>query len=173
MRLALAAVFLAGLMDAAAADTLTMQAAATGFYDAYKTFHPSDGVPGDRDLAKYEPFISPALDSLLKQGAAAQARFTTANKNSPPLVEGDIFTSMFEGATSVAVGACSGDARTAQCAVDLEHADPKGPAKWTDKVYLVNTPDGWRVDDVAYGAPWAFGNKGKLTDTLHQVIGFQ
>jgi hypothetical protein len=173
MRFAFAALLLAAMPVTATADTLTMQAAAAGFYDVYRTFHPSDGIPAAGDLAKYEPFLSPALDGLLKQGAAAEERFTKANKNSPPLVEGDLFTSMFEGATSVSVGSCSGGAKAAQCTVALEYADPKSPAKWIDKIYLVNTPGGWRVDDIAYGAPWAFGNKGRLTDTLRQVIGFQ
>jgi hypothetical protein len=173
MRAGIAALALAIMPVATMADTLSMQAAATGFYDVYKTFHPSDGIPPAGALARYEPYLSPGLDDLLKQGAAAEARFNTANKNAPPLVEGDLFTSMFEGATSISVGACSGDENKGECTVALEHADPKGPATWTDKVYLVNTSNGWRVDDIAYGAPWAFGNKGKLTDTLRQVIGFQ
>ena len=29
---------------------------------------------------------------------------------------------------------------------------------------------GWRVDDIAYGAGFQFGNTGKLTDTLKTVL---
>jgi len=50
--------------------------------------------------AKYAPFISAALDKLLADGNAAEIKFNKANKDSPPLIEGDLFTSMFEGATS-------------------------------------------------------------------------
>ena len=41
---------------------------------------------------------------------------------------------------------------------------------WTDTVYLVLTANGWRVDDIGYGATWAFGNKGQLTETLRNAV---
>ena len=40
-------------------------------------------------------------------------------------------------------------------------------------VLLVNTPAGWRVDDIAYGGGWAFGNKGRLSELLKQTIALQ
>ncbi len=40
---------------------------------------------------------------------------------------------------------------------------------WTDTLLLVNTPQGWRVDDIAYGGGFQFGNTGRLSDTLKTV----
>jgi hypothetical protein len=158
----------------AAGDEAAMAAAANGFYAVYATFHPSDGVPSATDRAKYAPFLSPALEKLLTDADAAEARFAKANKDSPPLIEGDLFTSMFEGATSLHVAACTGDSAAGHCAVKLEYAPPGDkPTDWTDTVYLVKTGSGWRVDDIAYGGSWAFGNKGRLSETLKQTIGFQ
>jgi hypothetical protein len=158
----------------AAGDEAGMSAAANGFYAVYKAFHPSDGVPSPADRAKYAPFLSSALEKLLTDADAAETRFARANKDSPPLVEGDLFTSMFEGATSIEVGACSGDAGSGHCTVKLEYAQTGSkPTDWSDTVYLVNTEGGWRVDDVAYGGSWAFGNKGRLSETLKQTISFQ
>ena len=37
-------------------------------------------------------------------------------------------------------------------------------------VLLVNTPQGWKVDDVAYDAGFAFGNTGQLSGMLQMVI---
>jgi hypothetical protein len=173
MRIALAVlgVLLAG---PALADDAALHGAAEGFYRVYQTFHPSDGIPNGNDLAKYEPFISPALGALLKQAGDTEARFAKANKDSPPLVEGDLFSSLFEGASSVAVGACDGGGGRGRCKVNLTYAEPgKAPFVWTDIVLLVNTPAGWRVDDIAFGGAWDFGNKGSLSETLKQVIGFQ
>ena len=100
-------------------------------------------------------------------------RFAGTNKDTPPLVEGDLFSSLFEGATQVSVGTCQGGGRSGQCVVNLSHSDPGGkPTVWTDTVELVNTPGGWRVNDIAYGGTWAFGNKGKLSETLRQATGF-
>jgi hypothetical protein len=157
----------------AADNGAAMQDAAKGFYGVYQTLHLSDGVPGDAVRGKFVPFLSPALGALLQQAGAAEDSFAKANKDSPPLAEGDLFTSLFEGATSVSVGACSGNDRQGRCPVNLTYsAAGAKPVTWTDAVLVVRTPDGWRVDDVVYGGTWAFGNKGTLSQTLRQVIGF-
>ena len=121
---------------------------AEGFYAAYSTFHPSDGIPN-----------------------AAELKFNKANKASPPLIEGDLFTSMFEGATSYKVGACKLSGGGASCAVDLVYDDKKdAPIRWTDTITLTKTKAGWRVDDIFYGGAWEYANKGRLGATLRQVI---
>ena len=164
----------AGVAVAAGDDEARMAATASGFYKVYQTFHPSDGIPSDADRAKYAPFLSPALERLLGDAEAAESRFAKANKDSPPLIEGDIFSSLFEGASSVAVGTCSGDSARGRCIVKMESVgnDTK-PVAWSDTILLVNTPAGWRVDDIAYGGSWAFGNKGKLSDLLRQALSLQ
>ncbi|MEI9931274.1 MAG: hypothetical protein WDM89_12220 [Rhizomicrobium sp.] len=163
-----------GMAFAGAGDE--MASAVNGFYAAYATFHPSDGIPDERGRAKYEPYISPRLDALLKQGGDAEQKFAKANKDSPPLIEGDLFTSNFEGATSYTAGACSGDAKSGRCAVSFTYdpgntGNPKDKSfVWTDTIYLVATSQGWRVDDISYGGTWDFGNKGKLSETLRNTI---
>jgi hypothetical protein len=146
-----------------------------GFYGVYATFHPSDGIPDAKARAKLEPFISPGLDRLLIDGKAAEANFAKVTKHmSPPLIEGDLFTSSFEGATTFHVDACANSGGTAHCSVSFSYrGDRKRDAKpvnWTDTVYLVRTASGLRVDDIAYGAAWAFGNKGRLKDVLTSAI---
>jgi hypothetical protein len=42
--------------------------------------------------------------------------------------------------------------------------------EWHDTVLLVNTPAGWKVDDIAYKAGFQFGNAGLLSDTLKMAI---
>lgn len=167
---------LTGTSAGFAAGSDEMGKVVDGFYGAYSTFHPSDGIPDANARAKYAPFVSPALEALLKKGNEAEDKFARANKDSPPLIEGDLFTSNFEGATAYKIGACSGDAKTGHCAVSLTYDpgktnNPKDkPITWTDTLYLVDTAAGWRIDDIGYGATWDFGNKGKLSETLHSVI---
>lgn len=162
--------------NAASAQTVSDQQAlskaAAGFYGIYMTLHPSDGIPDAATRAKFAPFVSPALDKLFVDGDAAEARYAAATKHqSPPLVEGDLFTPNFEGATSFKIGTCQTDAHGGHCAVSLVYDDRKDrPLAWTDTVYLAHTPSGWRVDDIAYGGNWDFGNKGRLTQTLRDAI---
>ena len=145
------------------------------FYAAYATFHPSDGIPDAKARAKLEPFVSAALDKLFVEAEEAGAHFAKVTKNmSPPLVEGDLFTSNFEGATAFHVGACATSGEAAHCSVSFGYRsnskEAAKPVNWTDTVYLVRTANGWRVDDIAYGATWAFGNKGRLKDVLMNAI---
>ena len=171
--LVLAAAALAAAAPARADDAGDMAKAAAGFYAAYATFHPSDGIPDAKGRAKYAPFVSPSLEKLLADGERAEEAFAKANKNSPPLLEGDLFTSNFEGATSHRIDAC--DAALKTCKVDLTYDDRSQnpndkPVTWTDTVHMVTVQGGWRVDDIGYGATWAFGNKGRMRDTLASVI---
>jgi hypothetical protein len=166
----------AALMAASAAHAQSnsdaLAKAAHGFYDAYMTLHPSDGIPNAATRAKFAPYVSPALDRLFVEGDEAEERYVKATKNqAPPLVEGDLFTPNFEGATSYKIGMCATDAQGGHCAVTLAYDDRKDkPLGWTDTVYLVRTDQGWRVDDIAYGGTWDFGNKGRLTRTLKSAI---
>jgi hypothetical protein len=159
----------------ASADEATdAKAAAEGFYAAYATFQPSDGIPDAKGRAKFEPYISEGLDKLLGDALAANARFMSAHKDSPPLIEGDLFTSNFEGASSHTVRPCAISGTTARCKVELQFQESgsiEKPVRWTDAVLLVATAKGWKVDNIDYGSSAAFGNKGSLADMLKRSIG--
>jgi hypothetical protein len=159
------------LMATPAASQTDMTGAATGFLTAYGGFHPSDGIPNATGRTRLAPYLSPTLNKLLADGATAEARFAAKVKGAPPLIEGDLFTSLFEGATSWKLGACAASGANARCPVEFTHAETKQkPVLWTDTLILANTPQGWRVDDIVYGANFQFGNTGKLTDTLNTIL---
>lgn len=147
-------------------------AAASGFLSVYGSFHPSDGIPNSAGRAQLAPYLSPGLNKSLADAAAAQARFSAKVKDSPPLIEGDLFSSLFEGATQSKLQACAVSGAEGRCPVAFSHASAAGRAtNWTDTLLLVNTPQGWRVDDIAYGGGFQFGNTGRLSDTLKTVTG--
>lgn len=150
-------------------------AAAVGeFYAVYKN-QPAGGIPDATGRLRYSPVLSPRLNKQLAAAAAAQARLTAKVRNAvPPMLEGDIFSSLFEGATAWKIGACQGDAKTARCPVALTYTPPPAPkakpANWNDTLLLVNTQQGWKVDDVIYDAGFAFGNTGRLSGMLQMVV---
>lgn len=147
------------------------EAAAAGFLSVYGSFHPSDGIPEPGGRARLQPYLSPALNKLLADAAAAQARFSAKIKDSPPLIEGDLFTSMFEGATGSKLGACAISGDQARCPVVFVHTSSEGKAiNWTDTLIMAKTAQGWRMDDIAYGGRIQFGNTGRLSDTLKTVV---
>jgi len=179
MRLVLAAMLLlvpAALKAQPAGDPA---AAINAFYTVYASQQAQGGgIPDATGRVRYAPVLSPRLNKQLTAAAAAQGRLSAKVKNAvPPMLEGDIFSSLFEGASAWKVGACQADSTSARCPVALTYAPAPSvnskaakPANWHDTVFLVNTPQGWKVDDIIYDAGFAFGNTGRLSAMLQMVI---
>lgn len=144
--------------------------AAATFYDIVLSER-SGGVPDAEMRAKLRPVISPDLDSLLAQTAEAERRHTErVNNEEPPYLQGDIFSSLFEGATGYEISGCDEKSeRLIECEVQLVH-DAEEPVQWKDRVTLVTGAGTWLVDDIAYGGGWDFAPKGNLKDMLRSVI---
>jgi hypothetical protein len=166
----------AGLRAQPASDPAT---AVDAFYAVYASQQAhGGGIPDATERVRYTPVLSPRLNKQLAAAANAQARLTAKVKNAvPPMLEGDIFSSLFEGATAWKAGACQADTKSARCPVALSYAPAPShaskaqkPASWHDTIVLVNTPQGWKVDDVVYDAGFAFGNTGRLSSMLQMVI---
>jgi hypothetical protein len=179
MKHILSAVLLLAAVSWAAPALADDPAQAVGaFYAVYSAQHMQDtGIPDATVRLRLQPVLSPRLNKELSDAASAQARMTARMKNAvPPMLEGDIFSSLFEGASDWKIGACQTSATTARCSVALNYVPPAAagakakPASWTDTLLLVQTPQGWKVDDVVYDAGFAFGNTGRLSDMLAMVI---
>ena len=176
----LTAVFLLALTGPAFAQAADPAAAANAFYAVYGAQHAQTGggIPDATGRLRYSAVLTPRLNKQLADAAAAQRRLTAKMKNVvPPMLEGDIFSSLFEGATGWKVGTCPNDGKTARCTVALSYVtppvggkQPPKPASWSDTLVLTNTPQGWKVDDVLYDAGFAFGNTGRLSAMLQMVV---
>jgi hypothetical protein len=165
------AILLALAAPAYADDAGDMAAAANRFYAAYAAAPRSGGLPEGATLGRYLPLLSPRLAGLIRQAGAAQARFHAKVKDAPPLIEGDLFSSQFEGFQSYRIGACGGSAAAGHCSVRLHYQAPnQKPADWNDEILLVKDHGQWKVDDIAYKGAFAFGNSGLLSQTLSMVI---
>ena len=170
MKRALLFLLLAVSPARAADDSAAMAATASGFLAAYHAF--PGGIPDSAARARFAPFVSPGLLQSLSAAEAAEKRFSAKGKNMPPLIEGDIFTAFVEGASNSRLGLCVGDAQRGTCKISYVHAGKSnlpGPLAWTDTFVMLNTPSGWRVDDVAYDPGFAFGNSGRLSQTLAMI----
>jgi len=165
------------LTPAAAANAVqegAMQAAANAFYAVYGSLPRQGGLPNATARMRYAKVLSPRLNQMLTRAEAAQVRFSTKVKGAaPPLIEGEIFSSLFEGPTSWTVGTCmgDGDANSARCPVAMVHLAPgQQPVKWTDTLVLVRSDAGWQVDDILYDSSLGGGNTGKLSSLLGMVL---
>ena len=170
-KLAAVSLLLALVVPAQADDSADLTAAANRFYATYAALPRSGGLPGPAARARLAPLLSARLNGLIGDAARADARFHAKVKDSPPLFEGDLFSSLFEGFRSYKVGACSASGSAGRCTMQLHYQDPgQKPADWNDEVLFTKAKDGWKVDDIAYKAGFAFGNTGLASQTLKMVI---
>jgi len=170
---ALAAVSLLAV-SAAAADA-DPAAGTRAFWDVYLRAR-IPGVPSAAKRKQLDRVISPRLSDLIQRAADAEVRHLAATKNrEPPLAEGDLFTSLFEGATRYRVVACNEAGERAECTVELAYRAPHAPTSqtWRDRTLLVREGTHFVVDDIAYGGTWDFGNKGTLGATLAEIARWQ
>lgn len=148
------------------------EATVKGFYDTYLSVHPM-GVPEEIQLSKLRPFLSPSLIALLCDADAAETAYRKkTNNEQPPLVEGDLFTSMFEGASAFSVLPAHVEGDRARCKVQFtfKDPDPKYNVTWKDEIFLVRGPSGWLIDDIEFLGDWQFMHKGRLRGLLAQII---
>lgn len=143
----------------------------SGFYDTYLKVKPL-GIPGPEKLAKLSPYLAPGLVSLLTEADLTERKYKEETKGEvPPLVEGDVFTSLFEGADAFQVGKCNEKDSSAECEVEFSNTNPGDGKtfKWKDAVVLEKTEKGWLISDVDYKGDWDFAVKGTLTGMLKRL----
>ena len=145
---------------------------AKAFYIAYIAL-PHDGIPEEPARAKLDPFLTQKLIGLLKSANRAEADYHKATKGEvPPLEEGDPFSSLFEGPKAAEIGNCTVSGQTAECPIMLSYSNPDGssPVTWTDRAYLTTEGGAWKIDDIGYEAGFDFGNHGRLSEMLTDIV---
>jgi hypothetical protein len=152
-------------------DQSTPQAAAATFYDTYLR-STAGAFPNRNARMRLRRLLSPRLNLLLERADHAQAEHARRSRGQePPPIEGDVFTSLFEGAGRFQVERCRSGPMRAICLVSLDYGGGgQAPARWSDQLVLMRAPAGWVVDDVVYGGRWAFANRGRLSQTLRSTI---
>jgi hypothetical protein len=137
----------------------TPAAAVRAFYSAYAQ-KPFTGLPTGDAWRRIVPSLSASLKPLIVAAQAAQAKCIKAHPgDKPPWIEGDMFTSNFEGFTRFTV-VDSGVTSGARATVTVEFAYAKGgkPFVWRDQVIVAKEGERWLVDDVHYRKAEGFGN---------------
>ena len=141
--------------------------AATSFYATKLRLH-VDGLPTEAQQSTLSPLISTRLDSLLRAARDYQTRYEREHPgDKPPFVEGDLFSSLFEGPARFEITGIARDGAGFRVHVRFE-ADTGGPPpfRWTDDAIVKQEGARMVLDDVELGGGWAFATKGKLSEIL-------
>jgi hypothetical protein len=132
------------------------------------------GVPTRKNIDRLSKYISSDFRNLLLGARDAEDKNFKKTKGSvPPLVEGSLFYSLFEGADKYTSIKSELDKEPVSYLVNLEYRDPYGKheiVKWQDRAILIKENDKWVVADLELLGKWQFGVKGKLSEILRGVI---
>ena len=134
------------------------------------------GLPDDATAQAMREHLSAQLAADLAVAMDAQVQFIADHPDEkPPLVEGPLFnSSAYEPYTAYDI--VPDPEHAGQAGTDGERRvlrvrftdDTVTPAlQWEDGFALVHEGGAWRIDDVAYGGGFAFGNHGTLRDALY------
>ncbi|MBL0172898.1 MAG: lipoprotein [Gemmatimonadaceae bacterium] len=125
------------------------------------------GAPTAKELAALRPFIADSLArGLFIADSLRQADMERAPDEKPRFVEGDMFSSLFEGATAYRVMPAIPNTDPALVPVEFTNDKERPVVRWTDTVVVTQHDGRWLVHDVRYGGTWDFGNKGTLLRQL-------
>ncbi|RDS86208.1 DUF3828 domain-containing protein [Dyella psychrodurans] len=151
------------LLAVAPAGNAGPAATVDGFYRANAQLK-VQGLPNDEQLRVLTPYLSARLLSAMRAAKAQQQICIQKHPgDKPPLIEGDLFSSLFEGPTGFQVGVARVSGMRAQVPVHFRYdqAGTKDHPRWTDTVLLVREGKAkrlWRIDDLRYGGNWGFSH---------------
>ena len=140
-----------------------------GFYAVYQ---PMDryGLPSPENLAKLQPYLSSGLLSLLAEARREQETFAKEHPDEkPPFVDGDLFSSLFEGFRTFSIGKSEQIAEGRwRVPVSLSYWElsEKEAVKWSDSAIVMREGDRLVIDDFEFGGDWDFAQKGTLRENL-------
>jgi hypothetical protein len=150
----------------------TPQAATRAFYEA-RIASGAQGTPSLAELDQLTPYISVQLHDLLAEALLKHQRIASkALQKRRTFSEGDLFSSLYDGPTSLIVGEAeplAGD--EFRITVKLTSAKQLPALTWTDKVRVVREQGRYVVADIEFGNHWAFGTNTRLVYSLQSAMG--
>ena len=147
--------------------------AVANFYTTILAFE-DGGAPTRKNINRLSPLISPDFrNKLLGVRDAVDKNLQKTKGAEPPLVEGSLFFSLFEGADKYTSIKSEPNKKPVSYLVNLQYRNPYGKheiVKWQDRAILIKENNRWVVNDLELLGKWQFGAKGKLSEMLSEVI---
>ncbi len=156
LKSALALLLLLSVAQANLPSTLSLKEVATQFYRTCLKLKIS-GLPNVKEAKLLAPFLSQDLQKLLQSAKQKQTKFIKEHPDEkPPWIEGDLFSSSFEGAHGYRIGTPALQNKRVEVPIHLFYRDGKKLIQWSDTLALTRTNKGWIVSDILYKATWDF-----------------
>jgi hypothetical protein len=147
-------------------DVATPQGVVCAFYTRYLEIRPS-GLPTAEQQAALAPWLSTQLERRLDAARAVQATFRVQHPGEkPPLVDGCLFASLFEGPTAFTVGAVGNTGDVSRVSVQFRYGSD---TQWTDVVVVTRERGTFVIDDIEFAGAGPFNPAGRLSESLERA----
>ena len=119
------------------------------------------GLPNDAQMR----VLAPLLTTDLRQGLEAARTWQRSeiermqregSDDKPPFIEGDLFSSLFEGAQTARAVAARRDQDRVVVTLDRSYGQGADQVRWQDNAVLKRVGEVWLLDDIEYAGSWAF-----------------
>lgn len=125
------------------------------------------GAPTPEQLSRLAPYLGDSLQKLLVEARRQHdADLARAPGEKPSFAEGDLFSSLFEGPTSVTIEAASDETEIQKVLARMTHDSTAPATSWTDTLLMGNQGGHPVIEDIRYGGNWDFALKGTLRAQL-------
>lgn len=131
-----------------------------------------DGLPSDAQMRLLAPLLTQELRQALDAARAWQRSEIERmqredSEDKPPFIEGDLFSSLFEGAQTARAISAKPDQDRIVVTLDRSYGSGTEQVRWQDRAVLKRVGDRYLLDDVEYGGNWAFqAGSSTLRNTL-------
>ncbi len=157
---------LASIQSVAAQGSPSPTQAADKFYRTYLRLN-IRGLPNSKQMKVLSPLITRDLKDLFETAKNTQAKFNQEHPDEKgPWADGDLFTSLFEGAQSFRVGRPKVHGDRIEVPVHLTYREGGSTTRWSDDLVLVRSKNRWLVWDILLKGEWAFKNGDSLRTNL-------
>lgn len=129
------------------------------------------GAPTRKQLADLAPFLTTELHDLLQDARGLSEREAAVHPDEkPPFVEGDLFSSLFEGPTDLTIEASAEGGSRRLVAVRLMDVRLTPTVSWTDTIVVREEGGRLVIADIRYGGTWDFAKRGSLVASLRATL---
>ncbi|CAN5497354.1 hypothetical protein BH10ACI3_BH10ACI3_08810 [soil metagenome] len=169
MKMLIVIVVFAALFFAVETGTSSAQTAVDVTDNFYATLGDLNirGLPDKAQIEEITPFLAADVISLIKRDLKKQAAFIKKHPDQkPPWIEGDLFSSLFEGRTGYEIGKTRTKSGTREVDVMLSYKDGTNIEKWKDTVVLKKFGGRWFVTNILFKGSWQFKSGSSLLNVL-------
>lgn len=162
-------VYAIALLVAAFSISISAQTAAEVTDDFYAKLASLNvrGLPDSNQLSELSPFFSAGIVAQFKRDQKKQDAFIKKHPgDKPPWVEGDLFSSLFEGPTGYEIGRSRILSGATHVDVKLSNDSAGDKTTWTDTAILKKIGGKWKITNILFKGDWQFKSGSSLLNVL-------